>query len=482
MKQRYWSGLVIILLLLDTLLTYRQNYQLPLDGDLVPTIFPAPWYSQVMHDPFGWAVLTRQEVYAGTNRFFAHAGMTLYWKQVPLLLQAFLSAIDSLYVASALFNVATQLALIGLLAAYVRLGAQGERTGWGFWLAVLLLFPLFQTSGFYEQMGITNQAITYTFFYAFPLALLLLVLWPFYRAACRNEPLRLPLWQCVLLVLLMVVTVFNGPVVVASVAIVLLVVGVYWLRQQIRQWRQGIRQLPLAQGWLSGQALGLLAILGLLSVYSLYLGRYNAENSDTHTLKQLYELLPTGIYNSFMLQTGLQVLIGVVLLNGQLLRHVVPASPERSRVLLALRLVGLFSVVYLLLLPFGGYRPYRPFLVRGDSILPIIVALLFAYGVSAYYLLRHLRLPVVRWSYAAATGLLLLYFAKADSNPVMPRTNECERWALDQMAQSPEPVVRVSNECNVLAWGPMYDFHMSELQGKMLHYWRVTPAPKQYQQ
>lgn len=481
MKQRYWSGLVLLLLLLDVLLTYWQNYQLPLDGDLVPTIFPAPWYSQIMHDPFGWAVLTRNEVYAGTNRFFAHAGLTLYWKQVPLLLQAVTSPINSLYAASALFTTATQVAIIGLLAAYVRLGAQGERTGWGFWLAVLLLFPLFQTNGFSEQMGVTNQAITYTTFYAFPLALLLLLLWPFYRAACLQLPLRLQWWQCVLLVLLMVVTVFNGPVVVATVAIILLGVGLYWLGVQVQQWQQGIRQLALAQGWLSGQALGLLGILAVLSLYSLYLGRYNAENSNTHTLAQLYELLPTGVYNSLTLQGGLPVLLGLLLFNGQLLRHAMPATPLRNRLLLILRLVGIFSVIYLLLLPFGGYRPYRPYLVRGDSILPIIVALLYACGLSSYYLLRHIRRPV-RWGYAAGIGLFLLYFAQADFNPKMPRTNECERWALDQMAQSPEPVVRISSECNVLAWVAMYDYHLSELQGKMLHYWHVTPTPKQYQQ
>src|SRR6476659_6145027 len=103
MNKRFWCALVMVLVAADLLFTYWQNYQLPLDGDLVPTVFPAPWYSQVLHDPFGWAVLTKNATYAATNRFFAHAGMGLYWKQVPRLLQHFTTPINSLYAASALF-------------------------------------------------------------------------------------------------------------------------------------------------------------------------------------------------------------------------------------------------------------------------------------------------------------------------------------------------------------------------------------------
>ena len=487
MNKRYWSALVMVLVALDVALTYWQNSQLPLDGDLVPTIFPAPWYSKVMHDPFGWAVLTNNEVYAATNRFFAHATMMLYWKQVPHLLQHFTTPINSLYVASALFNTGAQALILFTLAAYVRLGAAAGRepqgSSWSFWLAVALLAPLFQTTGFYEQMGITNWAVTYTFFYAFPIALVLLLLWPFYRAACRRQPLHLRPWRVVLLVLLMVVVSFNGPIATAAVAVLLLGIGGYWVwrhRQQLLRWP--MRYAPASDDWLSNQALGLLAVLAGLSMYSLYIGRNNAENSSAHSLWELYQLLPIGVYLSLKMHWGLPLLALLLLVNAQVVRRLLPPSAEQQRVLRTLRWVGLFVLVFLLLLPLGGYRPYRPYLVRGDSILPIIIGLFYAYGISTYFLLHQLK-GRVRSTYVAAVALFAAPFVYADSAIKMPRNNDCERWALDQIARSPEPVVHVAPYCSVISWDAVIpDYHQTDLQGEMLYYWGVTTTKKMYYQ
>lgn len=484
MKNRYWSGLLIVFIVLDVALTYWQNYQLPLDGDMVAIVLPASWYSQVLHDPFGWAVLTKNEVYAGTNRFFAHASMGLYWKQVPHLLQRFTSPINSLYVASALFTTGVQVLLALVLAAYVWRGAGGKPGRWGFWLAVALLVPLFQTEGFYEQMGITNRAITYTFFYPFPAALLLLVLWPFFRAAHEQQPLRLSAGQVLLLVLLMVVVAFNGPIASAAVAVVLLGIGAYWAWQR---WKtanslSGVVRLPWSAGWLSGQALALLAILGVLSLYSIYIGRNNSENSHTHTLGELYKLLPTGAYRELTMDWGLPLLIGMVLLNGLLVRYAVPASAEgRQWVLNSLWLVGAFALMFVLLLPFGGYRDYRPYLIRSDSILPVTLALLYAYGVSGMFLLRELR-SRAKGGYGLVVALFTACFVYADAVVKLPRNNDCERWALDQLAHAQEPVVQLSPFCSLLTWGNINDPHQSELHAQMLHYWGITSGPKLYYQ
>ena len=481
MNKRYWSALVIVLVVLDIALTFWQNYQLPLDGDLVPTVFPAPWYSQVLHDPFGWAVLTQNATYAGTNRFFAHAAISLYWKQVPHLLQYLLVPIDSLYAASALFATVVQAGVLLGLAAYVRLGAGGRRGSWPYWLAVLLLAPLFQTDGFYEQMGITNHAITYNFFYAFPVALLLLLLWPFYRAAHQQRPLQLPLWRAVALVLLMVVVAFNGPIATAAVAVLLVATAVYWAWQQ---WQARQRDAaPAPASWLSAQAMLLLGIWSALSLYSLYIGRNNAENAHTHTLWELYQLLPTGIYRELTMQRGLPLLIALIVINAQLIRHATPASPERQRVLHKLRWVAFFTVVFLCLLPFGGYREYRPYLVRGDSVLPILVGLFYAYGVSTCFLLANTSLSHrVRLAYVPLLVLFAGTLIFADTTLKMSFNNDCERWAFEQMAQSKEPIVRVAPDCNVLAWVTMGDYHQTELQAEMLYFWGVTNRKRTYYQ
>ncbi len=407
--------------------------------------------------------------------------MFYYWNKVPLLLQTVISPISSLYATSALFTTLTVALLIFTLAAYVRLSGAGEGGAYGFWIAAALLIPMFQTYGFYEQMGIINQAITYTSFYAFPTALLLVLLWPFYKAAHEQQPLRLRPFQALLLVLLMIVIAFNGPIPVAVIAIVLAGIACYWLWHKLRH-SPRLLSLRLADNnWLSGQAILLLAILAGLCLYSLYIGRYNSENAHTHTLGELYELLPKGIDQELMLDWGLRMLLLVLAINVLLIFFLVPASPERRRILRIMGLITLFTVVYMLLLPFGGYRPYRPLLVRNDSILPVLLGFIFAYGLSTYFLLFQLR-GVVFGGYLTAVLLLSATFIYVDKKTNIPPNNGCEQWALDQMAQSTEPLINVSNYCYVLAWGLMTNPDESRQHAKMLQYWRVTKHTERYYQ
>lgn len=468
-----WPGLLALLVLLDLAFAFWRNYQLPLDGDLAPTVLPAPWYAQVLHDPFGWSALTRHEVYSGPNRFFAHAAMGAYWKLGPRLLQCVLPPISSLYVASALFTTLTQAGLLFLLTWLVQLATGAARAQR--WVVAALLAPLFQTAGgFYEQMGLTDRAVTYTFFYGFAMLLLLVLLLPFYRAALRGQPLRLPAPQVGLLLGLMVVVSFNGPVATAAVAVLLVLVAGYWAWQR----RRGLA--GASPGWLAGQTLGLLAVLGVLSLYSFYIGRYNIENSHTHTVWQLYQLLPGGLAHYLLFQAGLPVLVLAVLLNVLLVRRQA-ASPARQRLLRTLAWVGAFAGLYLLLLPLGGYRAYRPYLLRNDTALPVLLGLVFAYGYSTYFLLEQLR-GAGRKAYGLAVLALSVFFLQADALADYAPTSDCERWSLDQLARSRQPVVELAGFCPVLTWGLASDPQQSEVAGQMLYYWHVTPTVKTYYQ
>lgn len=470
MNKRYFTGLLVALVVLDWVLTYWQHYHLPLDGDLAAIVLPAPWYAQVLHDPFGWAVLTKNATYSATNRFFAHATLSLYWKTVPRLLQVFLSPISSLYAAAALFATATQAGITLLLASYVRLASGAGRRG--FWVAAALLGPLFQTaSQLYEQLGVADHAITYTFFYAWPLLLVLVLFWPFFRAACQGQPLRLPWWRALLLMGLMVVIAFNGPLAAAAVAIVLLGIGARWLWGMLRPGQRA--------AWLSGQALGLLTVLGLLALYSLYIGRNNSENVHTHTLAELYKLLPLGMGRLLVAAAGLPLLLALLLLNGLLVRRTAPATPGRQWVLRLLGWGAAAAALYLLLLPLGGYRTYRPYLLRYDTFLPVTLVLLFAYGLSTCYLLGQLR-GRARGAYGLVLSLFLGYFVLSDMVFPLPFDNDCERWALDQLSRAPGPEVELWPDCTVLAWGPLTNTEQSERNAAMLYYWHVTPSRKLY--
>jgi hypothetical protein len=474
--RRSWYGLIALFILLDLAFTFWRNYQLPLDGDLVAIVLPAPWDAQVLHDPFGWGALTRHELYSGPNRFFAHAAMGLYWKQVPRLLQHCVSPISSLYVASALFTTLTQAGLLFLLSRLVQLGA---RVGRGqLWVIAALLVPFFQTAGgYYEQMGITDRAVTYTFFYAFGMLLALMLLLPFYQAASLQRPLHLPWLHALLVVGLMVVVAFNGPVATASAAIGLGLAGAYWGWHWLQHW---LGRPASSTPWLTGQALGLLAILAALSGYSFYIGRYNIENSHAYTTWQLYKLLPRGVGHYLLYQPGVPVLLLLNLVN-VLLTSRLASSPDRQRLLRTLWWVGAFCGLYLLLLPLGGYRSYRPYLLRNDTALPILLGLLFAYGYSAYFLLGQLR---SRWRGAYMLVVLgaSAFFLYADGKPDSTPTSDCERSVLNQLARAPEPVVEIPGSCPVLTWTLATSPQQSEIAGQMLYYWHVTSSTKTYYQ
>ncbi|HET9506199.1 MAG TPA: hypothetical protein VFO93_21850 [Hymenobacter sp.] len=461
-------------------LTFWHNYNLPLDGDLAAIVLPAPWYAPVLHDPFGWAVLAKHETYAATNRFFAHAEMGLYWKVMPRLLQKVIDPISSLYLASALFTTLTQAGLLFLLAKYIELAVAAPRRH--IWLIMALLVPFFQTAtGGYEQMGITDRAATYTFFYAVAMLLVLVLLWPFYQAAQQQRPLRLPLWRSALLVALMVVVSFNGPVATATIAVWLLGIGVHWAWGQWQRWQASRQVSFLASSWLSGQALLLLGILAGLSLYSLYVGRYNVENSHTHTLPQLYKLLAEGSVKYLTYQAALPALLLLLLFNFGLIRLVAEPSPARQRVLATLGWIALFIVAYVALLPFGGYRSYRPYLLRNDSVLPAVLGIVFAYGLSAYFLLAQLR-GIGQRSYLLLVCLVGGAFLVADASQPDESTNGCQRWSLDQLARAPEPVVELAPYCDVLSWGPIRNAPDSEFQAQLLEYWHITPTKKLYYQ
>jgi len=180
-------------------------------------------------------------------------------------------------------------------------------------------------------------------------------------------------------------------------------------------------------------------------------------------------------------QKGLLTVLALLLVNGQLIRHLAAPSPERRRVLLLLRWVGVFSVLFVLLLPLGGYRPYRPLLLRNDSISPILLALVFAYGLSTYFLLFHLG-GQLRTGYLVVVCGFAAFFIQADATLTTSVDNGCQRWKLDQLARATQPIVELSTDCNVLTWIPLTEHHGSEIHAQMLQYWGITEKKQLFYQ
>ncbi|MCC3160820.1 hypothetical protein LJ737_26520 [Hymenobacter sp. 15J16-1T3B] len=477
MPKRFPLSILILFVLLDLGYTFWQNYQLPLEGDLPQIVLPAPDCRQVLGDPFGWAALTRHEVYVAPNRFFAHAAMVGYFKSVPFGLQKLgLSPVNSIYAACALFNTLVQALIMYVLGRYA--SGTWRLSSRKLWVTMALLVPLFQVGGYHNQMGIADNSITYTFFYAFPLLLLLLYFLPFYQAEVDGRPFRVGPLTWLGLLGLMVVLSFNGAIVPGVVAVLSVGIGLRWLVQQGPLLRQG----RVAEVWrrIPWQPFGLLLIFGLLCLYSLYIGTFEAEQL-THDLPlwERYQRLPLGLNDQFR-RPGLPIFLGAVLLNLALIRWRTPATDAGRRLLRAGRWLGLFALVFILLLPLGGYRNYRPLILRRDSVLPILLALMALYILTSYYLLRHL--PAAQRRAYLAWVLVLSAFYTVSDHPWLVRTNACERQAFRTLAESAGPVVRLPNDCTVMAWDLATYPEASETPAQLLDYWGVTWGKRLYVQ
>lgn len=476
MKKPFLFALLVLFVLVDLGYTFVQCYHVPLEGDL-PSIVAGPECQQVLGDPFGWAVLTRNEVYIAPNRFFAHAAMVSYFKSVPFALQRFTDPISSVYAACALFGTLVQALLLYVLGVYIS-GSYGLGRR-RLWLAVALVVPLFQTSGYNDQMGIIEQAITYTFFYAFPMLLLLLLLLPFYRAAYSGQPLRLSWPRRLALVGLMVVLAFNGAIIPGTVGILCLCLVLHWV---VEQWQIGARFRP--SDWLDRArrlprlAPALLGVFAGLCLYSLFLGRNELESVGQELpLWERYARIPAGLAWQYR-KLGMPLLTLAVLANAQLIRRLMPATADSQRVLRTVRWLGLFAAVYLLLLPLGGYREYRALIVRRDSVIPLILGLMFCYGLSTCFLLHHLPARPRRW-YLAAVVLFSAIYLNADKRlPTV--TNACERESLTRLAHATEPVVRLGAGCTVMSWHQIKNPQESESRAQLLEYWGITQGKRLY--
>ena len=473
MKKPWLLACLVLAVLADLGFTYAQNLRLTIDGDLAAIVVPRADYAAVLHDPFGLSVLLGDGWYAAPNRFFSHLIMREYCLRVPVALQAVASPITSVYAAMALLNVLVQALLLYVLGWYA---AGTRRLGsLRLWVAMALLVPFFQTSGYDGQMAIIDNSFTYNFFYAIPVLLLLVLLWPLYRAAWQGQPLRLPWYQLAAMLLLSVVLALSGPIIGGAALVLLVGMGLRGVRQRWqRPAAERLRGLPwqelLVCGW-----------LGALCLYSLYIGRHNTENLAVLVpVTERYRLVPYGIFDELTMKLGLPLLVAGCLGNAWCIRHWLPAMAEGLRIRKVLRWLGLFALVYVALLPLGGYRSYRPLILRHDSILPITIGLIGFYALSTSYLLRNLLGRALRW-YGLGVAVVAFIFMYADRRLYPRHDNACERQALALLAQAgARPVVQLPDSCTVMSWEPVTNPSESLTNAELLGLWHITNGQKLY--
>ncbi len=439
MRTRLLIPLLGLLFLTDLGYTAWQFHQQPLDGDMAWNLLPDPEVAPILNDPLGVGALLTGDTYANPNRFFCHWAFRTYLLHAPVVLQRLTDPVSSVYLACTLAKVLIHLLLLLLLS---RLISGGWRVrGLPFVGALCLLFPLFQTSGYRNALGIVDPSTTYAFFYALPAAALLLLLLPFADRLIHRKVVSPGGWSLAGLAGLAVVVALSGPLNPGIVLVLTVLLGVAWWRGC--HWP---RNYVFLWGWVV-----------FLSIYSLWLGRYNSLTiaSDLPLLER-YARLPAGLFGLLTTKLAWPLLLGGLAVNYALLE-------QRYRNYYGWWLA--FALLYGLLLPLGGYREYRPDLLRYDTILPVTIGAFWLYGTGA---LRLLRLGKYRW-YPALPLAIALFFTLADG-PVRD-TNDCEREALQTIAGADHGPVPV--DCPVLFWRPVHDPATSRDNSELLVRWGI---------
>lgn len=215
----------------------------------------------------------------------------------------------------------------------------------------------------------------------------------------------------------------------------------------------------------------------VFSLYSLFLGTFNSVDlSNKMPLSVLYSRLPEGIYYSFSQKSGFPALFMILTINTIIILYKIKNS-ERGKILKSFKWIGIFALLYILLLPLGGYRDYRPYILRYDTIIPITLSLIFIFGKTTIFILNNFSKQQKYW-YVPLIILVMVVYTNSDE-PKFDK-NSCEKNSILQIVGSTEPVVKIDDNCTVLSWTIIEDPSESELKTKLLKAWRIIDVDKLY--
>jgi len=217
----------------------------------------------------------------------------------------------------------------------------------------------------------------------------------------------------------------------------------------------------------------LLLFLLVASAYSLWLGTYNLiESENIPSITERYARSLIGLQEIFSKTPAILILLGVVLLNMIILHVIDFAVTQALRNEMAWFL--LFIILYVALLPWGGYRPWRENIIRFDTMIPFTIGLFYFYLATTWYVIKNITMW--KWAYGLVIGGILVHFTSTDFN--VSYSNADEMRAMQSIANSPESTVALSGSTHLMSWEVITDPGYSTLQGELLWRWRIVDQPK----
>ncbi len=475
-SQNGWNLVAGIALLLDLVSTGLTFFRIRLDGDLARVAGPVASYRAVLRDPWGFRASERDR-YPGAGRYMAHI-TTLLWADVavPATKLIVREPVRSLYVTLAITAVAIHVLFVAIGCAYLRqFRAMSVRQT----LTSALGLSLFiQLGSLHKFFGILDYSITYTLAYAFPILTLMGFLLPVYRSLLSPED-KPPLFTAVGMIAAATYLAFNGPLVQPIVVLV----GLVLLIAQLQNRKRLVVHLRLLPS---------LVLLGLFSIWGMYVATFNSESEAPPSLGFRYRLLGRGLLEILVRPPSpwFILLAGIFLQYHFVVRRLGPGELSRLRVHLVTG--ACFSVLWLALLPVGGFRSYRPLVLRYDTLLPVTLVAVYLFVLTFRLAISAAQTSQVPGPISGvgsgsvlgvslfqriwiAPALLIALMMVIGKDPVRPLSNTCERRALESLRNGVGVQLGVSRVCTVGTWTieALDDPDYQQALTRLLRRWKI---------
>ena len=471
-------------ILFDLSHSFRQYRAHTLDGDIAESVIPYPDIQKTFDDPIGIKTIINNDKHLGPNRFFAHYFLHITFKKGTLFLQNYFEPIESVYLTAAISKLIIQIAILLLLTTIV--AGSFNIFSLKFMITAAVITPFFLTNGYglVRQIGIIDTSVTYTFFYALPLVFLLLYYLPIFFELLHDKIVKMNGWMIVLWIIFAIISCFSCPINPPAIAIIN---SILFFSLFIKAWQSNKNYSFQSRIFISLKKISrrmclFLVPITILALYSTFLGTYNnAFSSIQLPLKQLYSILPHGIWKTFTSQ-GYFILCFLLIINYLIVSLKYSNETQYKRVRGLYQFLIIFSFIYILLLPFGGYRSCRPLLLRYDTLLHITILSIITISYTIFFISKQLikeKWSVLKIAYFTVILMVLTYLVIKDEIYVY---NDCEKASLHIIANSEEDVVALEHNCAVVSWVPIHNpeetswFKYDEL----LYLWNITDKPKPY--
>lgn len=473
---------LLTFVVLDLQHSFGQYCAATLDGDIAESVVPSPEAQKILDDPTGIQTIVNNDKHLGPNRFFSHYFVHKTFRTFPQLLQNFCDPVQSVYLTSAIAKLIMQITILLLMTTIIV--GRFNLFSLQFIATAAILIPFFQTNGWelILQIGIIDISITYCFFYALPAIFLLLYYLPIFLESMHGRVMKMKWYFIILWIILIFLACFSGPL---NTPIILITNAILCTHLFCKAWQTVKNQSFFKKTWTTLQTISkrnylFFIPITLVALYSFFLGTYNNAYNDIQlSLKEMLSILPQGIWNTFT-STGYLIMVFLLFTNYLIIYLKYNDTPESKKIFGLYRFLLIFSLIFLLLLPLGGFRPYRPFFLRYDTIIPVTLLSIITIGYATLFIIKQL-LPE-KWSslkiiYPTLILFFSIYFTIKDKIYVY---NDVEKASLYLIANSKEDIVALDNDNAIVAWAPIYDPAESRGNAELLRIWNITDTLRLY--